>query len=111
VTRAIYRYVNMTLSADPDAEAAIIEATCTTCSATSQPEIGDSPTEQREKAEKWCLEHTGQADDYGRHHTGFRATVTMFWRVTPEEELDPSQVIPTMRSDSNGDQVRGEGEA
>ncbi|MFH8367456.1 hypothetical protein [Streptomyces sp. NPDC018031] len=89
MSRARMRYVDMSLGPDPDAEPYIVEVECTSCAAASAPAPERVPGEMRDRAEEWALRHTGRADADGRHHTGFRVTVTMFWRVTPHEEIDP----------------------
>ncbi|MFC0599255.1 hypothetical protein [Streptomyces palmae] len=85
MTTTRMRYVNMHLGPDP----CIIQVHCTTCNAASTPAPEQFPGEQRNKAEEWALAHTGRADAEGRHHTGYRVEVTMFWRVTPCEDIDP----------------------
>ncbi|WP_446697063.1 DUF7848 domain-containing protein [Streptomyces palmae] len=79
----------MRLGADPEAEPYVIQVHCTSCGAASDPAPERVPGERRAKAEEWALAHTGKADAQGRHHTGYRVTVTMFWRVSPSEEIDP----------------------
>ena len=89
MSRMRMRYVDMTLGPDPAAEPYILQAECTTCGAASDPQPEQVPGEQRERAEDWALAHTGRVDGEGRHHTGYRVTVTAFWRVTPHEDIDP----------------------
>ncbi|MGP3926286.1 DUF7848 domain-containing protein [Streptomyces sp. 8N616] len=71
--RARYAFVPHTLTADPNAEDAIFEAECTTCSDRSQPS-----GEDREPVELWALSHTGRTG-----HTGYREIITRFWRALP----------------------------
>ncbi|MFC0600018.1 hypothetical protein [Streptomyces palmae] len=89
MSRMRMRYVKMSLGADPDAEPCVIQVRCTGCGAASTPVPEQFPGEQRDRAEEWALSHTGRIDAEGRHHTGYQVTVTMFWRVTPHEEIDP----------------------
>ncbi|KUJ69798.1 hypothetical protein ACZ90_08335 [Streptomyces albus subsp. albus] len=89
MSRMRMRYVDMSLGPDPDAEPCVIQVRCTTCGAASNPVPERFPGEQRDRAEQWALAHTGRIDAEGRHHTGYQVTVTMFWRVTPHEDIDP----------------------
>ncbi|KUJ54584.1 hypothetical protein ACZ90_66425 [Streptomyces albus subsp. albus] len=89
MSRMRMRFVEMRLGADPDAEPYVVQVHCTSCDAASGPAPEQVPGERRTAAEDWALAHTGKADGEGRHHTGYRVTVTMSWRVTPGEEIDP----------------------
>lgn len=91
MSRRRMRFVEMTIRPDPDAEPYLLDVACTTCGAASAPMPERYAGERRDTAEDWALAHTGKADAEGRHHTGYRVTVTMFWRVTPHEEIDPPE--------------------
>ncbi|MFH8368833.1 hypothetical protein [Streptomyces sp. NPDC018031] len=85
------RYVDMSIAPDPDAEPYLLQVECTTCGAASGPVPERVAGERRDEAGDWALAHTGRVDSEGRHHTGYRLTVTMFWRVTPHEDIDPPE--------------------
>ncbi|MFJ3084972.1 hypothetical protein [Streptomyces sp. NPDC086838] len=73
--RAVIRHADWTIAADqtPGASGPIYELECTTCDAASD------TSEEKGGPESWALRHTGSNPD----HRGFRATVTMFFRVSP----------------------------
>lgn len=73
--RAVIRHADWTIASDttPGASGPIYELECTTCLETSD------ASEERTDPEDWALRHTGSNPS----HRSYRATVTMFFRVTP----------------------------
>jgi hypothetical protein len=69
--KALYRFVPHRLTADPQNDAVIFVAECTTCEEQSPPAAAD-----REPVELWALAHTGRTG-----HTGYREIITRFWRA------------------------------
>jgi hypothetical protein len=74
--RSRMRFGQWTLTTDADGGPLIHAAECTTC--------GETPggAEDWDGPQLWCLRHAGRTS-----HTGFRGTVTGFFRASLEEVL------------------------
>lgn len=68
------RFVNHTLTIDPDAEQNLAHAWCMSCGERS-PE-----TAEKDSVQEWCLKHSGRT-----HHTSYRAVITNYFVVRPTE--------------------------
>ncbi|QKW51623.1 hypothetical protein [Streptomyces buecherae] len=89
MSRSRYRYVEMRLGPDPEADAYLVRATCVTCGEqSSEPEPSESITGQHRLAQRWCTSHAARDHPDGRH-VRYAATVTLRWLVTPAEDIGP----------------------
>ncbi|MFI2026925.1 DUF7848 domain-containing protein [Streptomyces buecherae] len=88
--RRRYRYVEMTLAPDPEATPYTVHATCTTCGDQSPvPEATETMTGMHHQAQRWCTSHAARDHPDGRH-LRYTATVTLHWRITPNEDIGPA---------------------
>ncbi|MBB5933321.1 DUF7848 domain-containing protein [Streptomyces zagrosensis] len=89
MTRSTYRFVDMTIGPDLDAEPYTARATCATCGEQSPQPTAEGPTGQHSQAQRWCRTHAA-IDHPGGRHLHYTATITYGWLITPAEDIGPA---------------------
>ncbi|WP_443050632.1 DUF7848 domain-containing protein [Streptomyces sp. H27-D2] len=72
--RSVWRFVDWTLSVGTSGSGPIYVTECATCGTSSD------AADDTEGPETWCLQHAGRTG-----HTGFRSTITSFFRASPAD--------------------------